>query len=57
MLMRIMQVRTISDEQLVRLHTAALILPIAMGSTFGFVLLLAAICLAGSSLLGTVTSG
>ena len=57
MLMPIMQARTIPDEQLVRLHTAALILPIAMGSTFGFILLLVAICLAGPSLLGTVTSG
>lgn len=57
MLMPIMQARTIPDEQLVRLHTAAPILPIAMGSTFGFMLLLAAICLAGSSLLGAVTSG
>ena len=57
MLMPIIQARTIPDEQLVRLHTAAPILPIAMGSTFGFVLMLAAICLAGPSLLGTVTSG
>ena len=57
MLMPIMQARTIPDEQLVRLNTAAPILPIAMGSTFGFMLLLAAICLAGPSLLGTVTSG
>ncbi|MBI0145761.1 MULTISPECIES: FtsX-like permease family protein [Bifidobacterium] len=57
MLTPIMQARTIPDEQLVRLHTAAPILPIAMGSTFGFVLMLAAICLAGPSLLGTVTSG
>ena len=57
MLTPIMQARTISDEQLVRLHTAAPILPIAMGSTFGFMLLLVAICLAGPSLLGTVTSG
>lgn len=57
MLMPVMQARTIPNEQLVRLHTAAPILPIAMGSTFGFMLLLAVICLAGPSLLGTVTNG
>ncbi|OZG59947.1 permease [Bifidobacterium lemurum] len=56
MLVPVMQAQSIPADQLTRLHTAEPILPIGMGSTFGFVLLLAAICLAGPALLGVVTS-
>ena len=55
MLVPIIQARPIPIDQLPLLHTAEPILPIGMGSTFGFVFLLAAICLAGPALLSVVT--